>query len=84
MAGAFCVGGVFYVSGDRGVPADIQENTRRYYWADQEGGAVYLFGYGEKVKAYLRRGARLLPGFTEYPNPQVGYGALCVMESIPG
>ncbi len=31
--------------------------------------------YGEKVKAYLRRGAKPLPGFTEYPNPQVGaYG----------
>lgn len=40
--------------------------------------------YGEKVKAYLRRGARPLPGFTVYPNPQVGYGALCVRESIPG
>ena len=39
--------------------------------------------YGEKVKAYLRRGARALPGFTEYPNPQVGYGALCVRDSIP-
>ena len=39
--------------------------------------------YGEKVKAYLRRGARELPGFTEYPNPQVGYGALCVRDSIP-
>lgn len=33
------------------------------------------FLYGEKVKAYLQRGARPLPGFTEYPNPQVGaYG----------
>lgn len=40
--------------------------------------------YGEKVKAYLRRGARALPGFTEYPNPQVGYGALCVEDSLPG
>ena len=39
--------------------------------------------YGEKVKAYLRRGARPLPGFIEYPNPQVGYGALCVRDSIP-
>ena len=39
--------------------------------------------YGEKVKAYLRRGARTLPGFTEYPNNQVGYGGLCVSESIP-
>ena len=56
------------------------------------GGAALLMGiirgndpylYGEKVKAYLRRGARELPGFTEYPNPQVGYGALCVRESLP-
>ena len=39
--------------------------------------------YGEKVKAYLRRGARELPGFTEYPNPQVGFGALCVWDSLP-
>lgn len=34
--------------------------------------------YGEKVKAYLRRGARELPGVTEYPNPQVGTMALNV------
>lgn len=39
--------------------------------------------YGEKVKAYMRRGARPLPGFYEYPNPQVGYGALCVRDSLP-
>lgn len=39
--------------------------------------------YGEKVKAYMQRGARPLPGFTEYPNPQVGYGALCLRDSIP-
>ena len=31
--------------------------------------------YSEKVKAYLRRGAKPLPGFDVYPNPQVGaYG----------
>lgn len=30
--------------------------------------------YGEKVKAYLRRGAKELPGFGEYPNEEVGYG----------
>lgn len=41
------------------------------------------FLYGEKVKAYLRRGAKALPGFPEYPNPQVGYGALCVRDSLP-
>ncbi|NBI60986.1 hypothetical protein D3Z53_23935 [Lachnospiraceae bacterium] len=39
--------------------------------------------YGEKVKAYLRRGARELPGFEKFPNPQVGYGALCVRDSLP-
>ena len=33
-----------------------------------------LFLYGEKVKAYLRRGARELPGFEKYPNREVGYG----------
>ncbi len=29
---------------------------------------------GEKVKAYLRRGAKPMPGFEEYPNEAVGYG----------
>ncbi|PXV93372.1 hypothetical protein C8E03_102140 [Lachnotalea glycerini] len=37
----------------------------------------------EKVKAYLIKGARPLPGFKEYPNPQVGWGALCVRDSLP-
>lgn len=42
-------------------------------WGIVDGNDAFL--YGEKVKAYLRRGARQLPGFTEYPNPQVGaYG----------
>ena len=39
--------------------------------------------YGEKVKAYLRRGAKELPGFVEYPNVEVGYGRLCIAQSIP-
>ncbi len=42
-----------------------------------------LFLYGEKVKAYLRRGARPIRGETEYPNDRVGYGALCVADSLP-
>lgn len=50
-------------------------------WGIVNGNDSYL--YGEKVKAYFQRGARPLPGFTEYPNPQVGYGALCVENSIP-
>lgn len=51
-------------------------------WGIVKGNDAYL--YGEKAKAYLRRGAKELPGFTEYPNPQVGYGALCVRNSLPG
>ncbi len=42
-----------------------------------------LFLYGEKVKAYLRRGARALRGESELPNERVGYGALCVEASLP-
>ena len=35
------------------------------------------FLYGEKVKAYLQKGARALPAFSEYPNPVVGeYGII--------
>ena len=41
------------------------------------------FLWGEKVKAYLRRGAQPLRGFETYPNPEIGYGVLCVKESIP-
>ena len=41
------------------------------------------FLWGEKVKAYLRRGAQPLPGFTEYPNDSVGWGRLCVAQSLP-
>ncbi len=50
-------------------------------WGIADGNDPYL--YGEKLRAYLRRGARELPGFTRYPNNQVGYGALCVRDSIP-
>lgn len=51
-------------------------------WGIVRGNDPYL--YGEKVKAYLRKGARELPGFDEWPNDQMGYGALCVGESLPG
>lgn len=51
-------------------------------WGMVDGNDPFL--YGEKVKAYLRRGARQLPGFSEFPNALVGYGALCVRDSLPG
>lgn len=41
------------------------------------------FLYGEKVKAYLRKGAGSIRGEQNYPNPRVGYGALCVADSLP-
>lgn len=41
------------------------------------------FLYGEKVKAYLIRGARQLPGPDVWPNPQAGWGALCLGDSLP-
>ncbi len=45
-------------------------------WGIVDGNDPFL--YGEKVKAYLRRGARPLPGFEEYPNAQLGWGgAVC-------
>ncbi len=50
-------------------------------WGIVNGNDPFL--YGEKVKAYLHRGARPLPGISVYPNPMVGYGTLCVAESIP-
>lgn len=50
-------------------------------WGIVKGNDPYL--YGEKVRAYLRRGARPLRGETDYPNARVGYGALCVRDSLP-
>ena len=50
-------------------------------WGIVKGNDVFL--YGEKVKAYLIRGARQLPIMPEYPNPQIGWGALCLRDSIP-
>ena len=49
-------------------------------WGIVRGNDPYL--YGEKVKAYLKSGARqLLP--ESYPNPRLGFGALCVQNSFP-
>lgn len=46
-----------------------------------EGNDPYLFG--QKLKAYLIRGARHLSAFSEYPNDRVGWGALCLRDSLP-
>jgi subtilisin family serine protease len=49
-------------------------------WGILEGNDPYL--YGEKLKASLIRGTTTLSGFNEYPNSQVGWGALCVQNSL--
>ena len=51
-------------------------------WGIVKGNDPYL--YGEKVKAYLRRGARQIPGYERWPNGELGYGRLCIVQSIPG
>lgn len=50
-------------------------------WGIVRGNDVFL--YGEKVKAYLRAGARALRGEVYYPNDRVGWGGLCVATSLP-
>ena len=50
-------------------------------WGIVRGNDPFL--WGEKVKAYLRRGAQPLPGFDRYPNESVGWGRVCLSESIP-
>ncbi len=50
-------------------------------WGIVNGNDTYL--YGEKLKAYLIRGAKHLPIFQEYPNPSLGWGALCLRDSLP-
>lgn len=39
--------------------------------------------YGEKIKAYLRRGAKPLSAYSTYPNSLTGWGALCLRDSFP-
>lgn len=51
-----------------------------------EWGIVYgndPFLYGEKLKAFLIRGARQLPAERVYPNPRLGFGVLCLRDSLP-
>lgn len=49
-------------------------------WGIIRGNDIFL--YGEKMKAYLRKGVKSLSGDMMYPNPRTGWGALCVADSI--
>lgn len=50
-------------------------------WGIVRGNDPYL--YGEKLKAFLQRGARSVRGEMLYPNDKVGFGMLCVTDSLP-
>lgn len=49
-------------------------------WGIVRGNDPYL--YGEKIKAYLIRGAKHLPGYEQWPNKQAGWGALCLRDGL--
>lgn len=49
-------------------------------WGIYEGNDPFLFG--QKLKAYLIKGARPLIGNDTIPNEKTGYGALCVENSL--
>ncbi len=49
-------------------------------WGITRNNDPYL--YGEKIKAYLIKGAKQLTGMST-PNPMTGWGALCVRDSLP-
>lgn len=51
-------------------------------WGIVQGNDPYL--YGEKVKAFLRKGAKPIRGEGSYPNNRVGWGVLCLRDSLPG
>ena len=50
-------------------------------WGIIRGNDPYL--YGEKLKAYLRRGAKALKGSEKLPNDLIGWGRLCLESSLP-
>ena len=50
-------------------------------WGIVKGNDPFLFG--QKLKAYLIRGARPLSGNVERPDSTIGWGALCVRDSLP-
>lgn len=49
-------------------------------WGVVQGKDPFL--YGEKLKAFFRKGARPLLDMQLYPNIRTGYGALCVEDSL--
>ena len=75
-------GGYTRVSGTSyATPVVAGAATLLMEWGIVQGNDPYL--YGEKLKAYLIKGARSIPGAEELPNDRAGWGALCLRNSIP-
>jgi len=61
-----------------------------FWWVDNENGkniSIFFSPYltqAEKMKAYLIDGARQLRVESVYPNRTLGFGALCLENSLPG
>lgn len=51
-------------------------------WGIIDGNDPYL--YGEKLKSYLLNGCKQIKVENVYPNRSLGYGVLCLRDSIPG
>ena len=49
-------------------------------WGIVNGNDIYM--YGEKIKAALISGTRKLPFENSYPSKTVGWGALCLYDSL--
>ncbi|MGN0342777.1 MAG: S8 family peptidase [Roseburia sp.] len=50
-------------------------------WGIVQGNDPYL--YGEKIRAYLIKGAEPYQAGQQWPNPLSGWGALCLYDSLP-
>ena len=76
------IGGYGYVTGTSfATPIVSGSAALLMEWGIVRGRDPYL--YGEKIKAYLRGGARPIRGELLYPNEKVGFGAVCALDSIP-
>lgn len=49
-------------------------------WGIVRGNDPFL--YGEKLKAYLIKGAKQIPGFTNWPNPKLRYGKVDIYNTF--